>query len=40
VIKAITFDLDGVYFVKGKLNFLNNLVKLGVKKEKAEVVNS
>lgn len=38
MVKAITFDLDGVYFIKGKSNFLNNIVKLGVKKENAEKV--
>jgi len=28
MIKAITFDLDGVYFVNGKANFISNLNKL------------
>lgn len=36
MIKAITFDLDGVYFIKGKENFIANLVKLGV--TEAEVI--
>ena len=27
--KAITFDLDGVYFVNGKSNFIANIVNLG-----------
>jgi len=35
MIKAITFDLDGVYFVNGKSNFIANLEKLGVSKEEA-----
>ncbi len=35
MIKAITFDLDGVYFVNGKSNFIDNLVSLGVSEEKA-----
>lgn len=30
MIRAITFDLDGVYFVNGKSNFIANIVKLGV----------
>lgn len=30
MIRAITFDLDGVYFVNGKENFVRNLVRLGV----------
>lgn len=38
MIKAITFDLDGVYFIKGKANFLKSIVSLGVKKEDAEKV--
>jgi len=38
MIKAITFDLDGVYFIKGKSNFLNSIVKLGVEKKDAEKV--
>jgi putative hydrolase of the HAD superfamily len=38
MIKAITFDLDGVYFIKGKLNFLNNLIKIGVEKSEAEKI--
>lgn len=33
MIKAITFDLDGVYFVNGKSNFISSLVDLGVLKE-------
>jgi putative hydrolase of the HAD superfamily len=38
MIRAITFDLDGVYFVNGKENFLNNLVNLGVKEKAAKEV--
>lgn len=30
MIRAITFDLDGVYFVNGKTNFVRNLAQLGV----------
>lgn len=36
MIKAITFDLDGVYFVNGKSNFVSNLGKLGVSEDEAE----
>jgi len=35
MIKAITFDLDGVYFINGKSNFIDNLEKLGVPREEA-----
>lgn len=35
MIKGITFDLDGVYFINGKANFIADLVKLGVPEEKA-----
>jgi len=38
MIKAITFDLDGVYFVNGKSNFISNLEKLGVSEEEAKRV--
>lgn len=38
MIKAITFDLDGVYFINGKSNFISNLVKLGVSEEEAKRV--
>ncbi len=38
MIKAITFDLDGVYFVNGKSNFVSNLEKLGVSEIKAKRV--
>lgn len=38
MIKAITFDLDGVYFVNGKSNFINNVVKLGVSEDEAKRV--
>jgi glucose-1-phosphatase len=38
MIKAITFDLDGVYFINGKENFFKNLLDLGVEKGKAEEV--
>ncbi len=29
MIKAITFDLDGVYFPDGKVNFIHKLLKPG-----------
>jgi len=35
MIKAITFDLDGVYFINGKSKFIANLGKLGVSEEEA-----
>jgi glucose-1-phosphatase len=35
MIKAITFDLDGVYFVNGKSNFIKTLAGLGVGEEEA-----
>ncbi len=38
MIKAITFDLDGVYFINGKSNFISNLQKLGVTEEEAKRV--
>ncbi len=38
MIKAITFDLDGVYFVNGKSNFIANLGKLGVSESEAKRV--
>jgi putative hydrolase of the HAD superfamily len=38
MVKAVTFDLDGVYFVKGKSNFLKSIVNLGVNKKDAEKV--
>lgn len=38
MIKAITFDLDGVYFVNGKSNFIANIVKLGVSEDEAKRV--
>lgn len=38
MIKAITFDLDGVYFVNGKSNFIRNIVKLGVSEPEAKRV--
>ncbi len=38
MVKVICFDLDGVYFLKGKENFIANLVKLGVSEEKAKEV--
>ena len=38
MIKGITFDLDGVYFINGKANFIKKLVKLGVPEEKAVLV--
>ncbi|OGM13038.1 hypothetical protein A3A76_01890 [Candidatus Woesebacteria bacterium RIFCSPLOWO2_01_FULL_39_23] len=38
MIKAITFDLDGVYFINGKSNFISNLVKLGISEDEAKRV--
>jgi glucose-1-phosphatase len=38
MIKAICFDLDGVYFVNGKSNFINNIVKYGVSEDEAKRV--
>jgi glucose-1-phosphatase len=38
MIKAICFDLDGVYFVNGKSNFINNLGKYGISEEEAKKV--
>lgn len=38
MIKAITFDMDGVYFVNGKSNFISSLVSLGVSEEEAKRV--
>lgn len=38
MIKAITFDLDGVYFINGKSNFIANLVSLGVDESDAKRV--
>ncbi len=38
MIKVICFDLDGVYFLNGKENFIANLVKLGVAEDKAKEV--
>ena len=38
MIKAVTFDLDGVYFVNGKANFIANLQKLGVSEADAKKV--
>jgi len=37
MIKVICFDLDGVYFVRGKENFIADLGKLGVSEEKARL---
>jgi HAD superfamily hydrolase (TIGR01509 family) len=38
MIRAITFDLDGVYFINGKTNFVKNLAILGVsEKDVSEV---
>lgn len=33
MVKGITFDLDGVYFINGKENFIKSLVELGVSEE-------
>lgn len=38
MIKAITFDLDGVYFVNGKSNFISHLGTLGVSESEAKRV--
>ena len=38
MIKAITFDLDGVYFPSGKTNFINTLGGLGVSSDEAKRV--
>lgn len=38
MIKAITFDLEGVYFVNGKSNFIKRIVELGVSEEEAKRV--
>lgn len=38
MIKAICFDLDGVYFLNGKDNFIKALVSLGVSEDEAKRV--
>ena len=38
MVKAICFDLDGVYFVNGKSNFIKNLGKYGVSEDEAKRV--
>ena len=38
MIKAICFDLDGVYFINGKSNFIKNLGKYGVSEDEASKV--
>lgn len=38
MIKAIVFDLDGVYFVNGKENFIKKIVGMGVTEEEAKRV--
>lgn len=38
MVKAITFDLDGVYFVNGKSNFIKALGELGVSEDEAKRV--
>lgn len=38
MIKAICFDLDGVYFLNGKENFIRNLERLGVSEAEARRV--
>lgn len=38
MIKGICFDLDGVYFLNGKANFIKNLTSLGVTEEEAKRV--
>ncbi len=38
MLKAICFDLDGVYFLNGKSNFIKSLVDLGVTEDEAKRV--
>jgi HAD superfamily hydrolase (TIGR01509 family) len=38
MIKAICFDLDGVYFLNGKSNFIKSIVELGVPEDEAKRV--
>lgn len=38
MIKVITFDLDGVYFPNGKVNFISALGKLGISEDEAKRV--
>ena len=38
MIKTICFDLDGVYFLNGKTNFIKALVELGVNEDEAKRV--
>ncbi len=38
MLKAICFDLDGVYFVNGKFNFIKALGELGVSEDEAKRV--
>jgi len=38
MIKAICFDLDGVYFLNGKTNFINSLKYLGVPEDEGKRV--
>lgn len=38
MIRAITFDLDGVYFINGKSNFIKSLVSMGVSEDEAKRV--
>jgi putative hydrolase of the HAD superfamily len=38
MIKAITFDLDGVYFINGKSNFIKTLGEMGVDEAEAKRV--
>lgn len=39
MIKAVTFDLDGVYFVNGKENFIKNLgIRFGISEDEAKRV--
>ena len=37
-IKAIVFDLDGMYFNKGKVEFLSSLTRYGVEEASAKSV--
>lgn len=38
MIKAICFDLDGVYFINGKSNFIKSLGRYGISEEEAKRV--
>ncbi len=38
MVKAITFDLDGVYFPNGKANFIKALTELGISENEVKRV--